>query len=75
MDLYDAHNHLQDERFAGRQQEVLLTAKQTGVVRMVVNGSCEEDWTKTRWFFQALEFIPGIFSNVRKTGSPLWNNS
>jgi len=44
MNFYDAHNHLQDERFAGRQQEILQTAKQAGIVRMVVNGSCEEDW-------------------------------
>jgi TatD DNase family protein len=44
MRLYDAHNHLQDERFAGRQQELLDAAVQVGVVKMVVNGSCEADW-------------------------------
>jgi TatD DNase family protein len=42
--LYDAHNHLQDERFAGRQAELIRACQQEGVVRMVVNGSCEEDW-------------------------------
>ncbi len=42
--LYDAHNHLQDERFGGRQRELLAACAQTGVAAMVVNGSCEADW-------------------------------
>jgi len=42
--LYDAHNHLQDERFGGRQAELLAACRPAGVVRMVVNGSCEADW-------------------------------
>jgi TatD DNase family protein len=42
--LYDAHNHLQDERFDGRQAELLAACAREGVVGMVVNGSCEEDW-------------------------------
>lgn len=42
--LYDAHNHLQDERFRGRQDELAAAARAAGVARMVVNGSCEEDW-------------------------------
>lgn len=44
MRLYDAHNHLQDERFAGAQEALLSAAMRQGVVCMVVNGSCEEDW-------------------------------
>ena len=44
MRLYDAHNHLQDERFAASRSELVVTAAQQGVVRMVVNGACEEDW-------------------------------
>ncbi len=44
MRLYDAHNHLQDERFGGQQAELLAACRQAGVVRMVVNGSCEADW-------------------------------
>ncbi len=44
MRLYDAHNHLQDDRFGGRQAELLAACRQVGVVRMVVNGSCEADW-------------------------------
>lgn len=42
--LYDAHNHLQDERFASRSEELLAAAKKEGVVKMVVNGSGEQDW-------------------------------
>jgi TatD DNase family protein len=44
MNLYDAHNHLQDERFAGRQDDLVAVSRAAGVVRMVVNGSCAEDW-------------------------------
>ena len=44
MRLYDAHNHLQDDRFGGRQDKLVSEAIEAGVVRMVVNGSCEDDW-------------------------------
>lgn len=42
--LYDAHNHLHDERFASHADELLAATAKEGVVKMVVNGSCEEDW-------------------------------
>jgi len=42
--LYDAHTHLQDERFGGCQAELLAACTREGVASMVVNGSCEEDW-------------------------------
>lgn len=42
MHLYDAHNHLQAERFAGRQTKLLDESPE--VQRMVVNGCCEIDW-------------------------------
>ena len=44
MNLNDAHNHLQDDRFAGRQADLLAACEQAGVRRMVVNGACESDW-------------------------------
>ena len=44
MRLYDAHNHLQDERFGGRQAELVATCAEAGMARMVVNGAGEEDW-------------------------------
>jgi TatD DNase family protein len=42
--FYDAHNHLQDERFDSERADIMTTAINVGVARMVVNGSCEEDW-------------------------------
>jgi TatD DNase family protein len=48
MRLYDAHNHLQDDRFAGRQAELVAAAEREGVARMVVNGACESDWPQVR---------------------------
>lgn len=42
--FYDAHNHLQDDRFGGRQEELMVACRQAGVARMVVNGACEADW-------------------------------
>jgi TatD DNase family protein len=44
MKFFDAHNHLQDGRFAGRQNELLAACEKIGVARMVVNGACESDW-------------------------------
>lgn len=44
MNFYDAHNHLQDDRFAGRLAELVAASRAAGVARMVVNGSCETDW-------------------------------
>lgn len=44
--LYDAHNHLQDDRFGGRQNELMRDCMGEGLVRVVVNGACEEDWPR-----------------------------
>jgi TatD DNase family protein len=44
MTCHDAHNHLQDERFGGRQAALLAESVAAGVGHMVVNGSCEADW-------------------------------
>lgn len=44
MRLYDAHNHLQDERLKPWRADLLTQIAEVGVVRMVVNGVCEEDW-------------------------------
>ena len=44
MNFFDAHNHLQDDRFGGRQNELLAACEKSGVARMVVNGACESDW-------------------------------
>lgn len=47
MQFYDAHNHLQDERFTDRAHLVEAAAS-VGVARMVVNGACEDDWPLVR---------------------------
>jgi TatD DNase family protein len=44
ISLYDAHNHLQDERFAGRMEDILRDLPVLGITRCVVNGTCESDW-------------------------------
>lgn len=44
MPLFDAHNHLQDERFGGCQDELVAACRAAGVGRMIVNGACEADW-------------------------------
>ncbi|HYV26358.1 MAG TPA: TatD family hydrolase [Candidatus Eisenbacteria bacterium] len=46
MRLYDAHNHLQDERFGppSEAEAILAAAARGGVVKMAVNGVSETDW-------------------------------
>ncbi|MEY2409800.1 MAG: TatD DNase family protein [Verrucomicrobiota bacterium] len=44
MRLYDAHNHLQDERFNTPHDLLLAACSKAGIEKMVVNGSCESDW-------------------------------
>ena len=42
--LYDAHNHLQDDRLALVRDAALVELRRLNLRRMVVNGSCEQDW-------------------------------
>ena len=53
MRFHDAHNHLQDARFGGRQMELLAACKKSGVARMVVNGTRETDWPQVLALAQA----------------------
>jgi TatD DNase family protein len=46
--LYDAHNHLQDDRLAPELEAILDSLAAEGIVKMVVNGSCEADWPRVR---------------------------
>jgi TatD DNase family protein len=41
---YDAHNHLQDERLQRSGATETAELRRLGIGRIVVNGSCEEDW-------------------------------
>lgn len=43
--LIDAHNHLQDVRFAGKQDEIIDTLRKVGVTSCVVNGTEPSDWS------------------------------
>lgn len=55
--FYDAHNHLQDDRFAGRQNELLAACEMAGVARMVVNGACEGDWPQVAALARANKMV------------------
>jgi TatD DNase family protein len=57
VNFYDAHNHLQDDRFGGRQNELLAACKNVGVARMVVNGACEEDWPQVLQLARESEIV------------------
>ena len=55
--LYDAHNHLQDERLAGRLEEIL----RGGPAGCVVNGTCEKDWAAVAELAKRHEWIMPAF--------------
>ena len=42
--LYDAHNHLQDDRLDPWRDDLIAMLPQTGLAEMIVNGSGEDDW-------------------------------
>jgi len=42
--LYDAHNHLQDDRLKPHLSAVMAAVQAASISRMVVNGACEDDW-------------------------------
>lgn len=44
MNLYDAHNHLQDAALIPHRARVFADLASAGVRRTVVNGTCEADW-------------------------------
>jgi TatD DNase family protein len=44
MTLYDAHNHLQDDRLKPHLDAVMAAVQAEPIARMVVNGACEADW-------------------------------
>lgn len=58
LTFQDAHLHLQDVRFAGDLEQIIDTARKAGVNRMVVNGTCPEDWGKvTELYLQYPDLI------------------
>ena len=61
MRFYDAHNHLQDDRFGGRQAELLAACARAGVTRMVVNGVSEDDWPQVMALAQQSQMVVPSF--------------
>ena len=57
MELFDCHNHIQDERLFPMLGDVMERAREAGVVRMGVKGCCEADWPRV---IAVLESHPGI---------------
>ena len=46
MKLFDAHNHVQDDRLSPYLGDVMERARAAGVVAMGVKGCCEADWPR-----------------------------
>lgn len=59
--LYDAHNHLQDERLDPWRKQIITMLPQTGLAEMIVNGSCEEDWPAVAELARQHAFIRPAF--------------
>ena len=75
MRLYDAHNHFQDARLAPHREAILAALQRENVARMVVNGSCEEDWPEVLALARnCLQVIPcfGYHPWYVKERSPDW---
>ncbi len=75
LEFYDAHNHLQDERFGGRQVELIRVCAALGIAKMVVNGACEEDWPRVLELARAHSVVLPSFGYhpwYVPTRSPAW---
>ena len=59
--LFDAHNHLQDERLDGVRSDLEKQLPALGVREMVVNGSCEEDWGQVAELARRHEWVRPAF--------------
>ncbi|MBL9129910.1 MAG: TatD family hydrolase [Verrucomicrobiaceae bacterium] len=59
--LYDAHNHLQDERLDPWRDGILATMPATRLAEMIVNGSGEADWPQVAALAQKHAFIRPAF--------------
>ncbi|MDF7826264.1 TatD family hydrolase [Pontiellaceae bacterium B12227] len=58
MELFDAHNHVQDDRLFPDLGKVMKRAADAGVVKMGVKGCCEDDWPRV---IQIMETYPGTY--------------
>jgi TatD DNase family protein len=46
MQLFDCHNHIQDERIYPQLEKVMQRAREAGVAKMAIKGCCESDWSR-----------------------------
>ena len=67
VNLYDSHNHLQDERLNDFRSAAVRDVHAVGLKRMVVNGTSPEDWFTVR---ALSETHPGIIPSY---GVHPWN--
>jgi TatD DNase family protein len=61
MELFDCHNHIQDERLFPIISDVMERARSAGVVRMGVKGCCEADWPRVITVMETYEGIHPAF--------------
>ena len=76
--LYDAHNHMQDDRLAPHRQAILAALRRENLVKMVVNGSCEDDWPEVLALARSCpQVIPsfGFHPWYVKKRSPDWQTA
>jgi TatD DNase family protein len=76
--LYDAHNHLQDERLKPQLAAVMAAVQAEPIAKMVVNGSSEDDWPEVLALAQKLpQVVPsfGCHPWYVKNRTPLWQSN
>jgi len=57
MKLFDAHNHVQDDRLSPELENVMRRAREAGVAAMGVKGCCEADWLRVIRIMDSYEGI------------------
>jgi TatD DNase family protein len=74
MRFIDAHNHLQDERFANNRRAIATRCSEIGVVASVANGAHPDDWpevaslaTQFSWVVPSFGVHPWYISNLPAT--------
>jgi TatD DNase family protein len=73
--LYDAHNHLHDERLAANLDEILQRLPNIGLKRCVVNGTSEKDWSLVAELAKRCDWVLpafGLHPWFAKERSPQW---
>jgi TatD DNase family protein len=59
--LYDAHNHLQDERLAARLHQIVAELPALGMKSCVVNGTSEKDWAQVEALAKRFSWVIPAF--------------